>query len=281
MEYTLPQFNSKADMFKYLKENKALLVSQKKHAVKYADAVCYAVPSAPASDYASKEVAVLMSTPEDVAKSITVKVAINTTNLLDSHGDVHIPGLWKKTLSENKNVLLLREHSMKFENVLAQNVTAYTKRMTWKALGYEYEGSTEVLLFETTIQRKDYTSFMIDRYLEGDVKNHSVGMRYGDLLLCINSEENWYRDEKENWDKYISMVANKEAAEELGYFWAVTTAKVIEGSAVVLGSNFATPTISVQSNKETDEADKVTSEHKEGPAETTPKQSPNYSTIKF
>ena len=36
----------------------------------------------------------------------------------------------------------------------------------------------------------------------------------------------------------------KEQAEEQGYFWAVTQAKLIEGSAVVLGSNPITPTLS-------------------------------------
>ena len=54
--------------------------------------------------------------------------------------------------------------------------------------------------------------------------------------------------EKAIWDKYINQVINRDASEEQGYFWAVTEAKVIEGSAVVMGSNYATPTISVTGN---------------------------------
>jgi hypothetical protein len=58
-------------------------------------------------------------------------------------------------------------------------------------------------------------------------------------------------EEKENWDKYIGKVANVEQAEEEGYFWAVTEAKIVEGSAVLFGSNRVTPTLS--NNKTQDE----------------------------
>ncbi len=40
--------------------------------------------------------------------------------------------------------------------------------------------------------------------------------------------------------------ANKEEAENQGYFWAVKEAKVLEGSAVPIGSNTATPTLEVK-----------------------------------
>jgi len=85
-------------------------------------------------------------------------------------------------------------------------------------------------------------------------------MLYVKLFLCMNSESKWDQEEKANWDKYISHVVNKMEAEERGYFWAVTEAKVIEGSAVPLGSNFATPVISIepvgatQSSKEVEPA---------------------------
>jgi phage anti-repressor protein len=46
-------------------------------------------------------------------------------------------------------------------------------------------------------------------------------------------------EEKAIWDKYIDEIVNKEVAEEQSYFWAVSEAKAIEGSAVVKGSNFA------------------------------------------
>ena len=88
--------------------------------------------------------------------------------------------------------------------------------------------------------------FMFNQYAKGYVKNHSVGMRYVKLELAINSESKWDVEEKEIWDKYIDDIANKEVAEERGYFWAVTEAKIIEGSAVPIGSNTITPTLEVE-----------------------------------
>ena len=104
---------------------------------------------------------------------------------------------------------------------------------------------------------------MFKQYANGWVKNHSVGMRYVKIDLAINSESELDKDEKALWDKYYPIVANKEVADERGYFWIVSEAKVIEGSAVVMGSNSATPTLSVE-NKE--EAVINTSEIKEEPS---------------
>jgi hypothetical protein len=70
-------------------------------------------------------------------------------------------------------------------------------------------------------------------------------MQYVKLELCINSDSRYDAEEKAAWDKYIEQVANRQTVEDAGYFWAVTEAKLIEGSAVVIGSNFATPTIQI------------------------------------
>jgi hypothetical protein len=84
---------------------------------------------------------------------------------------------------------------------------------------------------------------MLKQYANGWVKNHSVGMRYVNLELAINSEAEYDKEYKERWDKYYPIVANKELADERGYMWIVSEAKIVEGSAVVMGSNSATPTL--------------------------------------
>ena len=66
---------------------------------------------------------------------------------------------------------------------------------------------------------------MFEQYAKGYVKEHSVGMRYVSIQLCMNSENKYDIDEKENWDKYIDKVANREDAENAGFFYAVTEAK--------------------------------------------------------
>lgn len=72
----------------------------------------------------------------------------------------------------------------------------------------------------------------------------------------MDSED--YPEEKKNWDKFYPMIANKEDVGK--YFFAVTEAKIIEGSAVTRASNPATPTESVQEIKEI-EAEAITSKN--------------------
>jgi hypothetical protein len=136
---------------------------------------------------------------------------------------------------------------MKFDKIITDEVKVSTKLMSWKDLGFDYEGETEALIFDSTIP-KDRNPFMFEQYAKGYVKEHSVGMRYVQLYLCMNSNERWDVEERSNWDKYYEYVTNKEDVDNECYFWAVTEAKLVEGSAVVKGSNHATPTISVKEN---------------------------------
>jgi hypothetical protein len=101
----------------------------------------------------------------------------------------------------------------------------------------------EVLVYEAIVKR-DRNEEMFKQYINGWVLNHSVGMRYMKLLFCYNSDEAEYSQNKENYDKYLPEIFNKEDVEE--YFWAITEAKNIEGSAVVRGSNILTPVLSME-----------------------------------
>ena len=227
--------------FKYLKDNKNLLLMRKKNAIKYADAVSFISPVHEKSG-AEKSISI----PELLEKdSITVDVVINTTKIMDSHSDVHMDGIWNKSVKEQKNLYHLQEHQMKFDHVISDNVKAEIKKIAWEDLGFSFDGETEALVFRSVIE-KARNPFMYEQYVMGYVKEHSVGMRYMKLFLCINSEDKYYKEEKENWDKYIGNVINKSEAEELGYFWAVTEAKIVEGSAVLKASNPATPTLSIE-----------------------------------
>lgn len=84
------------------------------------------------------------------------------------------------------------------------------------------------------------------KYVKGKVKNHSAGLRYVDVEFAINSAADWAKEEKAVWDKYYPDIVNKEDVDERGYFLAVKEQKIIENSAVLKGSNPATPTISVE-----------------------------------
>ena len=114
--------------------------------------------------------------------------------------------------------------------------------MSFKELGFELDGTTQALVFNAKV-KKERNAYMFDQYKNGYVNEHSVGMQYVKLSLAINSESKDDAEEKALWDEYSTVVANKEVLED-GYFWVVKEAKVIEGSAVPMGSNSFTPTIS-------------------------------------
>lgn len=244
----IPEFKTQDELFKFLKDNQNLLMAQKKAELKYADAISYAPIVVRKKEDAEKA-----NEPVDLdtLDQLKVLVVINTTNLMDNHSDVHIPALWDKSLRENKMIMHLQEHKMNFASIISEGseLKAYTKFYSWSELGYDYEGQTEALVFESTIKR-DRNTFMFEQYGKGFVKNHSVGMRYVKIVMCVNSDKEYYGAEKEAWDKYYPLIANKEKADSRGYFWAVKEAQVIEGSAVPLGSNWATPTL--DNNKDED-----------------------------
>lgn len=238
------KFSTKEELFKHLVDNQKELIAQKKFEMKKADAVSFSLQLVNEKGEAIKantNINELLA--KDELKALLI---INTTNIMDSHKDVHINGLWKKSLNDNKFYYHIQEHQMKFSYIINDQAKAYTKTYSWKELGFDADGETQALVFDSTI-RKVRNQFMFEQYAKGFVKNHSVGMRYVQLFLCVNSDDTYYEKEKANWDKYINNVVNKQDAEESGYFWAVTEAKLVEGSAVVVGSNRITPTQSLKS----------------------------------
>lgn len=244
MKLDIPQFANKTDLHKWIVDNETLLLDAKKSAIKRADAIVHTPVLLVQLDVEKSAIPV----PVENSTVLQVESAINSTNWLDSHEDVHIPSLWDKCLKETKSFYLVQEHQLKFDKIISDEVKAVTRQMSFKELGVDIAGMCEVLVFVSTV-KEERNPFMFKQYKSGWVKNHSVGMRYVKLYTCLDSEEPWATQHKDNWDKYYPMIANKEAADERGVFWAVTEAKIIEGSAVPIGSNIATPTISVTGNK--------------------------------
>lgn len=241
MDY--PTFANKSEEIAFIRKNLSIIIAEKKMLIKTADALTYSTSRV--NDKGETIKAQESEGNDGLLDADTLKVrsVINTTNLMDSHKDVHVRGIWTKSIQEQKNLYLLQEHKMTFANIISDDVKAITKYMEWSDLGFNYEGKTQALIFDSNIS-KERNTFMFEQYAKGYVKNHSVGMRY--VKLAFASPDENYPKEMEVWNKYLSTIANKEEAQENGYFYAVTEAKIIEGSAVPLGSNQVTPTISVE-----------------------------------
>lgn len=237
----LPPFTSTKQRNKWLVANKDSINAMKRQEIKEGAEVPFFEMTV---DREKSAITVKGNTPIDVSNIdiIKVKAVINTTNFMDSHLDVHLPGLWDKSLRENKMLMHLQEHAMQFDHIIADgdDLTAYTEKVTWKKLGFDFPGTTEALTFDSIV-RKARNPYMFEQYGKGYVRNHSVGMMYVSMVMAINDED--HGAEFEAWEKYFPMIVNKDFAEEMGVFWAIKEAKVREGSAVPLGSNRTTPTL--------------------------------------
>lgn len=261
MKLDIPNFKTNKELYKFLVENKEQLLSQKKSETKEADGIGldYIVIKDTDGIELSKNNVIKLNkeTPDILLEKdmIEVKVVINTTNIMDSHKDVHIPGLWDKSLNENKRIMHIQEHkSYEFKSIISSgdDLIATVKTYNWRELGLKANGKTQALEFQSKV-RKERNEYMFGLYAKGLVDNHSVGMRYVKLVLCINDED--YGAEKEAWDKYYPEIVNNDEADKYGYFWAVTEAKVIEGSAVPNGSNPITPTTSTKRKEDNEDFD--------------------------
>lgn len=261
-EFPNKSFATKEEAFKELVLNKKTLIAAKKAVIKHADAISYH------GNFQEKTEAIKAGNTDlrDV-NTITVKAVSNAVNYFDSHGDVSMPGSWNRTAKNTKDGLHLQEHKMQFDKIISDEVKFSVEKMTWRDLGFDYEGETEVLMMESKVHKED-NPYMFERYIKGKVKNHSSGLRYVNIGLAINSEEKWAREEKEIWDKYIDQIVNKDEVEEAGYFWVVFEQKIIENSAVPKGSNPATPTISVESAESTSTTDENSEEDSTSQSET-------------
>lgn len=258
-EFPSKSFSTADEAMKELILNKKTLISQKKSAVKFSDAIPFS--GSPSIEKAATKAEGETPSLAD-ATSIKISAVSNACNYYDSHGDVSINGSWNRTAKNQKNGLHLQEHKNQFDKLISDEVTFSVEIKTWKELGYDYEGSTECLVMHSKAD-KETNPFMFDKYVKGKVKNHSSGLMYVNMVLAMNNSADWAKEEKEAWDKYYPAIANKDDVDQRGYFWAVLEQKILENSAVLRGSNPATPTISVEP------ADN-TSAKTEDPVKTTP-----------
>jgi competence CoiA-like predicted nuclease len=197
---------------------------------------------------------------------------INSTNILDSHNDVHLSSIWNKSAQEqNRKTFYVTDHELKINNVVAypENVNIQLHQTTFKELGYDLPGKTTILVFEISMDDVVNENFMKIIEQKAQVEN-SIRMEYVDIVLCINSTDTDFKEEKTEFDRYINEISNKDLAYERGYFFAVKEARIYkEGSAVLFGSNPATHIIY---HDQDIEPGKTTQHKAQGPSDDTLKR---------
>lgn len=234
MKLQLPQFSTNKELFAYLMANKSQLIDMKKSATKTAD--CWATPAA---EKTVQIVGKAAAENKDTADTIHRTVIPNTYLWMDSHDDVHIPGIFSKAISE-KTPWHLHDHLFQITAKVGVPQKVYERFINWRDLGVDKDGQTVSLFADTRIERK-LNSQVFDAYKDNEINQHSVGMIYVRLALAMNDED--YKEAFALWNTYLPQLGNPERAEAKGYFWAVQEAKLPEFSCVLEGSNSLTPTI--------------------------------------
>lgn len=231
------QFNDKKAMFLELKERKEELFALKKATIKTTDECAHSI----------KGETVIKSddgTQRALQIGDTVICVINTTNYLDSHDDVHLSGIWDKSAAEQTGKTFhVSDHDLKIGSVVAypKDVSIEVKQMQWRELGVDADGMTDALLFHTKMTDKT-NSDVFKVYRDKDPVQHSIRMQYVKIALAVNDPE--MKEEYALYQAVLPKILNKDKAEEMGYFFAVSEAKIYkEGSTVLFGSNDITPSL--------------------------------------
>ncbi|MBC7746985.1 MAG: DUF305 domain-containing protein [Methylotenera sp.] len=257
-------FENKEELFKEMKDNLDLIIASKtakiqKSCDKGLGIKCKKIDL---SKYQEQN-------KELVIEDTFYYIAVNSTRILDSHDDVHDNGIWSRTIEQIKGKnYLVADHKLETLSTIVrkENIEIFTAVVPFSAIGKDYEGDTEVLIYKFPKDKVLIKS--IKEWLDsGDEIQASVRMQYVKMIACFDSADPDCAKEKVNYDKYIGVIANKEDFDYIPYFFLVQEAKNCKESSLVLfGSNGSTGQMksvkkSMNSNKNIDFIDMMIPHH--------------------
>jgi hypothetical protein len=274
MRVKIQDFESKKELFKYLKANKETLIAQKKSMPIYSDP-CNIHATQVKSGGIVKNNGAVEGNPD----VLRVKVVANTSNFIDSHLDMLLPDAAKKSIVERKAFIPhLHDHVHTIDAKIGEVQDIILQDLSLTELGLNGFGTTQAIVFITDVY-KSYNEKVFNQYKQGRINQHSIGLQYVKLDLAINDEDS--PKEFGYWEENINKAINPEAAEQAGFFWVVSEIKLIENSAVLFGANSATPTLDNNLNdNKSFEPSKDTQEAEPSP-DTQQNQKPNTNIFNF
>lgn len=232
------EFSTKTEMFKALKDNKHEIISVKRASIQKSCNKGIGVSAK------SIDVSKLGATTKGILTDDTYYyIAVNTTKVLDSHSDLHVDGIWNKTVKEQQGKnYLVTDHKMELANVVAKkdDIEMLIANIPFNSIGKAYEGNTQALIYK--VLKTDIIHDLAKEWLKsGDDIEASVRMQYVNIELAMNSTAKEDKEEFKAFNDNVDSIANKSDFESIDYFWIVKEAKNIgESSLVLRGSNGAT-----------------------------------------
>lgn len=242
-------FKTQKELFRYLIEEQELILSQKKSIIKRAEGTLSGIVNNEEFVELTANKAIKPVYHNDQEKGILKRTIIaNTYWWMDSHSDVHLGrgeerenAIFSKSIKDRASkVPPIDQHNWSLDGRMGKTLALYEAPISWRALGVGNTGMTEALFAEAEISKEKNERRYKD-YLNDEIDQHSVGMRYLDIQVAVNDEE--YPKHYALFQKYIKKIGNRKAAEQQGFFFPVGEAMLMEYSAVIAGSNELTPTM--------------------------------------
>jgi hypothetical protein len=249
----IPEFSTKADMFSYLRKNADKIIAQKKAFPTTSDDLEFGYSiSTPVKTEKPAGATKEAGTTEDdsIDGELPVDIISNMSGWCDSHMDVMIKDNWNKSINDTgasgqKLIYHMKNHGTFYQYttdaIIGKDPVLYTKTIDLTRFSFSSDiKKAQALMMSSTVM-KEYDEKCYYLYRDKQIKQHSIGLQYIKIYLCIDSTEEEDAMYKENWDKYYPQVINKDKVDSKGYFWAVTESRILEVSAVLFGSNELTP----------------------------------------
>lgn len=259
MRVVIPDHATKAELFKYLRDNEKQIIKQK----------CSMPIKSDIFDWGCLPVNEKQTVKEDGtalgANEIEVNAIANLSGWCDTYMDVMIKDCWKKTIQDKAIVYHLKNHKYSTDDIVGKDPELYTKMFDVSYFGLTSDVQKAQALMMRSIVSEAYDKKTYQLYRDNQIKQHSIGLRYIQIKLCLNSNVEEDKVYKESWDKYYPQVINKDLVDAKGYFFAVIEAKILENSCVLFGANQNTGVYST-SSKETEAVENVDTSEKIEPS---------------
>jgi len=250
--WAVKTFRTQKELFFYLIDENELVISQKKSIVKRAEgglSACFVTDQAN-EVFVNKAQKPIYENDKE-AGILKRTILANTYWWMDTHSDVHLGrgeesenAIFSESIKGRTNKIFpIDQHNFSLDGRMGKTLDIYEAPVSWRSLGVGKTGMSEGLFAVAQIEQKKNAARYED-YLNDEIDQHSVGMRYIDVQTAVNDEKNFPK-EAATYKKYIHKVGNRAAAEKQGFFFAVGKGHVGEYSAVISGSNELTPTIGV------------------------------------
>ena len=226
--------DKRTSSIKQVTRDKKAALTLKKAAIKYTDSPELTPIAQTVKEGEQNKALIERNLPLDTDTSVYRTLIANTYNYMDSHDDVHLNNVFKKSLEETKKVFLLHDHKFEVTAQIGTIMKAYEQEGRFLYYGYNSPLDTQALLLDVEID-KAKNELVYEEYKADQINQHSVGMYYVKIDLAIDNP-----DDKEAYAlyrKYLPQIGNADEVEKQGYFFAVAEAKIKETSAVLLGSN--------------------------------------------